>query len=545
MSKFSRRSNLFLGSVFSLTLALGACGGGGSGGKSGSADRTFIWAAAGVPSSLDIWQTFEGDASRYMGVEWGSTLVEYDPSKTGSNGCDRLTSSDGVRPHLAKSWTYDGNRLLFTLRDDAVSTHGNKLTAEDVVWSLQRAQELASNARFVLSSATAVKTKNAFTAIDDHTVAISLDRRTALDAVIFTFPQLAVIDSQEAKKHATAKDPWATEWLKTNVASFGPWKLKSFGPGSEVVYERNSAYWDQKALGDYDKLIFKSVPDPSTRFQLLKTGGADYAEKLSFDQYKSLKSERGSVQVQNCVSANRDTLMLNESFAPFANQDVRLAISKAIDRQKLTAGVYGGYATPADQGLGSFYFKSGTGSPSFAYDPGRAKQLLNASGNGNLSFKILVSPSRPGAYAESLAVQLKGMLADVGITANIDVVAGATQFSDAYYKGTYQAILYNEAPAIADPFYSAALYNSERGIKTFGYRNAAYEAAITSLQQTVDPTRREKVMGQVAKVVDETVPQVYLTDNRYIYAMQSSVSGFMNAPNGSPMVYRLKNGGRP
>lgn len=519
-----------------------ACSGGGSGDESDGGEggsKTLVYAAAGVPGQLDVWTQYEGDSSRTQQYEWASTLVEYDASDLPDNGCDVLPGTEDLRPHLAESWEYndDQSQLLFTLRDGVESAAGNEMTAEDVVWSLDRARKQSTIVQFLMSSVADFPEKNAFEVVDDHTVAVNLNQPTAMDVVVFTYPMLGVLDSKTVQEEAGGSDPLGNEWLKTHTANFGPWQLEDFTPSEEVVYTANPNYFDEESRGNIGKLIIRSVPDSATRLQLLDTGQAGYAERLSFDQYENL-DQSGDANVLNCASPNRDTLLLNEKFEPFADRDVRKAISQAIDRDALVTGVYKGYAKPAKYGVSDVYWEPPADAATIEFDPESAKQLLSDAGVDDLSFAIVASPTRPGAYAQSLAVQIQSMLKEVGVTAEIDVVAGATEFSDRFFDSNYEAMIYLEPPAIGDPFYSTQLYSSTESFQnTFGYSNPDYDKAVNALLVTPPGDERNQVVKTINDIIVDDAPQVYLTDNRYVHALGSDVSGYENTPHGQPMTY--------
>ncbi len=98
-----------------------------------------------------------------------------------------------------------------------------------------------------------------------------------------TVPDLAVIvpgiyNSELVKKHATDKDPWGLEYTKSNTAGSGAYKVTSWKPGVEVVYERNDG-WVGGKLPELKKVIWRTIPSPGNRRALMERGDAD----ISFD----------------------------------------------------------------------------------------------------------------------------------------------------------------------------------------------------------------------------------------------------------------------
>lgn len=520
--------------------ALVACGDDSSS-DPGADSATFVHAAAGVPGSLDVWGTYEGDSSRTVMYEWASTLVAYDPSAAPNDGCEQLVTSADLQPRLATSWEYNEDRtqLVFTLREGVQSPAGNTLTAQDVVWTLDRARELSSVARFLMFDVARFSEDQPFEVRDDSTVAINLQEPTALDFALFTYPLFGVVDATEAQANASSSDEWAEEWMASHAVNFGPWQLDSFEPSSQVELTRNPNYWDEENRGNISELVIRSVPDSSTRLQLVETGEADFAERLSFDQYLQVE-QSPTTQLVNCVSPNRDTLILNNAFEPFADPDVRKAISMAIDRQALVEGVYKDLYRATTTGVSPVYWEPGPDAEEFTYNPEQARALLEEAGATDLSFEIMASPTRPGAYAQSVAVQIQNMLREVGVEATVNMVAGATEFSDAFFEGSYQAVVYLEPPAIGDAFYSLNLYNTTVSFQnTFGYANERYDELALDVLRTEAGPDRDALLAEISDLIVQDVPQVYLAEHSYLHAFSEAVSGYGNAPNGQLFVHQL------
>ena len=521
-----------------LTSSLVACGG--SSDPDDDSGATFVLAAAGVPGTLDPWAHYEGDSHRLLMFEWASTLVAYDATKAPNNGCDRLVTSADLMPRLATSWEYNEDRtqLRFTLRQGVKSPLGNTLTAEDVVWSLNRAKALSPVARFLMANVGHFQEENTFEALDEYTFAVNLAEATSLDVALFTYPLFGVVDSTAAKANANGEE-WAESWLAENFVNFGPWQLESFEPSSQVVYTANPNYWDDDRRGNVDRLVIRSVPEASTRLQLLETGEVDYAERLSFDQYVRV-AQTANTQLVQCVSPNRDTLMLNNAFEPFADPKVRQAISLAIDREALVRAVYQDLFQPSTTGLSAVYWQPGPQAKEFTYDPERARQLLEEAGATGLSFTITASPTRPGAWAQPLAVQIQQMLRDVGLDVDINMVPGATEFSDAFFEGNYEAIVYLEPPALGDAFYSLNLYNTTVSFQnTFKYKNDRYDELTFQVLRTDPGPQRDALLAEVSDLIVDDVPQVYLAEQNYLHAFSDKISGYGNTPVGQLFVYQL------
>jgi peptide/nickel transport system substrate-binding protein len=274
--------------------------------------------------------------------------------------------------------------------------------------------------------------------------------------------------------------------------------------------------------GNISKVILQTVPEASTRQELVESGGAQSVDRLSLDQDAALT---GAAGVVNCPSAYRDLLGLNVHDPILAKAQVRQAISLAINRQQLVSAVYRGFAKPALSGVASV-FDPTTGTSNFAYNPTRAKQLLAAAGYPNgFPLTISIAPSSTGDYATSLAEFLVADLAKVGIKATISTVGSAAQYMDQLKKLAYQAFIYNEQPSFSDPGYAYILNNGCVGLQSFaGWCDQSADKLALSIESTTGPARAGLV-NQLSTLINNDMPVVYLAETNTISAREKCVTG--------------------
>ena len=505
-------------------------------------DQSFVYAAAAVPEQLDLWSRYEGDASRLLGFEFGSVLVAFDTENLAEKGCKQVPTSSNVKPALAESWERDasGKSITFNLRKGIKSNFGNELKAEDVKWSLDRARELSSTMRFVMTLAKF--DDNAVEVLDDYRVKVNFTEQTNLDLAVFSYFTFMILDSTEIKKHATQDDPWAKAWVADNLPNFGPWSISNFRPGSEITLERNSGYPEELYQGgNIGEVIITAVPESSNRLQLIGTGSADYAEKLTFNEYASLRNNPAASLIE-CDSINRETLVLNTTSDYFKDSRVRQAVSLAIDRAALQSGPYQGFGNATKYGVSPVYWTPAEDAKTIEHDVAKAKALLAEAGYPNgFAFNLVISPSRPGAHASAVAVQLQNMFKQIGLDANVQLVPSASEFSDMFFKGRYEAMLYLEPPPIADAFYQLNLYNTSTSFQnSFKYNNPTYDEIVLSLSTEPEGEKRQELLKQVSDLIVDDVPVVYILERSLLHAFSSGISNLSSEPHGSPLIYRLK-----
>lgn len=531
-----------LGLVLALVAAtaVAACGSSGNGDDNASRgdedtgqtgrNAQLVFAVPAVPTSLDISE-FQGDGSRRAGYELGSTLVAYDTADLADAGCGQLGTVDDIRGDLAESWEYSEDRktITFKLRQGVMSNFGNEMTAEDVKWSLDKSRELSGVTQFLWYTF-AKYAKDPVKVVDDYTVELHVEQPTSLDVVILTSFLVRIQDSTEAKKHATDDDPWATKWLATNTADFGPWQVTEtdFDPGNQITYTPNPNYEGER--GNVDRFILRAVPDASTRVQLIQAGEVDVINRFSFTDAKAL-SESDGVRVSECAAQNRDVLILQLDDERLGNEKVRQAISLAIDRQAIVDSVYQGFGEPAVSGL-SQSFDYPRSDLTLDHDVEQAKALMAEAGYADgFDATITISPARPGPHSEQLAVLLRDQLAEIGINLEVRQIAGDSDYQEVFQKGNYDMLLWSMASVVADPAFELNLHNTSDGFQnSHNYSSERYDELTRQITGMAPNPERDALLTEIDELILTELPIQFLVDVPYLLAFRDNISGYQAAP---------------
>src|SRR5947209_19565488 len=247
---------------------------------------------------------------------------------------------DTFLPELAEDWNLTATSVAFKLRKDATFHDGTPITAKDVKWSFDRAVTVAGFPTFQMKAGSLEKPEQ-FVAVDDHTFRVTFVRKDKM-----TMPDLAVVvpavfNSELARKHATAQDPWAMEWLKSNDAGSGAYKLESWKPGQETVYVRFDD-WKSGPLPKIRRVIVREVPSAGNRLALLERGDADISFDLPPKDFAEMAKAGKLAVVSHPVENAFAYVGMNVKNPPFNNLKVRQAVAHAVPYEKIfSTAVFG------------------------------------------------------------------------------------------------------------------------------------------------------------------------------------------------------------
>jgi peptide/nickel transport system substrate-binding protein len=358
---------------------------------------------------------------------FGLSMVVYDRLFSfgrKQRGEDWVFDPTVIRGELASGYTIspDGMKILIHLRPDATWHDGSPVTAEDVKWSLDRTVAAPSLAPPQMSTGS-ITSVDQFRIVDAQTVELTLPKPDRLGLSNLCVPYAIMINSKLARQHATASDPWAMEWMKTNTAASGAYIVESSKPGESVILRRNEAWKGAEGgrLPFFKRIIVQTVPEPATRASLIERGDADLAIDLAASDIQTLE-RAAKAKVVSIPQTNGFThISMNTRVAPFDNPKVRQAIAAALPYEDMfKAAIFGRGA--------KLYGASWEGAPPdtgfpqampLKTDPARAKALLAEAGfAGGFSTPFAFSTGQ-AATAEPLAALVKEALGKIGIQVDI------------------------------------------------------------------------------------------------------------------------------
>jgi peptide/nickel transport system substrate-binding protein len=392
-----------------------------------------------------------------------------------------------MAPSLAESWTVSPDQLVydFKLRDGVTFHNGDPFTAADVKFSFHRAkgsQILHDKVRDV-------------EIVDAHRVRFHL-KEPWPDFMTFYGTLASGAGWIVPKKYL---EQVGDDGFKKHPIGLGPYKFVSHAPGIELIMEAFEGYW--RKMPHVKRLVFKSVPEATTRLAMLKKGEVDVAYLLDAPLAEQVKRDPS---LQLAFSGGIGTFFLDffdqwDPKSPWHDRRVRLAASYAIDRQALSEAETLGASTPTGNIVPST-FEFALPIESSPYDPAKAKQLLAEAGYPN-GFDAGELYQIPPYF--SMGEAIVGYLGAVGIKLQMRPMERAAFFS-AWATKQWRGVC-----VCATALYgNAASRMSEIVPSTGRYAFGGY-ADIDELYQQqageTDHSKREALLHQIQQLLHDRV----------------------------------------
>ena len=456
------------------------------------APQTLIVAAPQTPTG------FDGDipkvATRQMIVQANESLVRFKRTKA----ADGRTTLDptGVEPNLAESWTVspDGKTYVFKLRQGVKSPWGNEMTADDIVWSFERAWSIKRTSFFLYNLIGLETFKK--TGPYEVTLGMKNPSRILLPMLTMYFPTLH--DKTQVLKNATADDPWALKWIDQNTAGFGAYHLQSLKSGEEAVFVANPNYFGGKPF--YDRVVYKEVPNAGTRFTLMRSGQVQWTEELTLRQISELKKDK-RVKIESDQGTGHASVRMNPTIKPFDNPLLRQAILYATDYQALNRAVFENLGTQAKSIVPPVIPGADTSAWKFDTNLERARQLLKQAGYAD-GIDITLEYAAVFWFEEQLAIQMKDQLAKAGIRVKLQKITDADMRSrTAPNKRDLGFFTFQDNPIILDPVYALYLNAHTQGVSNRNnYSNPEFNKLIDAARIEQNARKRLDLVRRAQQI---------------------------------------------
>jgi peptide/nickel transport system substrate-binding protein len=443
-----------------------------------------------------------------------------------------LTDKNGrLVPGLATSWrAVDPLTWEIKLREGVKFHDGGDFTAEDVVYSLERPTTLSGSPGPFTQF---VKAIVGMRIIDPHTVRL----KTAQPYVLLPYDLNSIFIL--SKKRAQGASQADFDSGRAAIGT-GPYQFVRFARGDAIELVRNPAYWGAKPA--WEKVTLRLLTSDAPRIAALLSGDVDVIENVPPQDVETLK-RNPQFKVDQQISwrtlfwhmdqwrdvspdiTDRDGKLLPHN--PLKDSRVRLAISKAINREAIVARVMENLAVTGSNLVSPGIFGHNDAIPVEAYDPEGAKQLLAQAGYPTGFKMTLHSPNNRYVNDVKVAEAVAGMLSRVGITSTVSAEPWSTYLPKAR-AGTFSFALVGWGSSLGDNTLKAHLATPDeaKGYGTWNMgrsSNPELDRMLDRDFQIFDDALREKSAREMMAVGLKDNPVIVLYHQIASWAMKKGI----------------------
>ena len=468
------------------------------------------------------WDIQKADCKSRVVVAQGGEPTRLDPDMhrdaISNNGCrqvyDALLERDQngkIVPNLAESWRYVNETVLeFKLRKGINFSNGEPFNAEVVKYNFERVSGMLPEAKKTLN-AIDFSLIQEIKIIDAYTVQIIL-KKPSLLMPSFVSQKLIV------PLKYTKEDNF--ERLSTKPIGTGPYVLKSWTKGSELVFEAKKDYW--KGAPKIDEVVFRPIPEDRTRIAELIVGNVDIIANLKPDNIEEVKAQK-NLDVKFVPSTRTAFVIINTEIEKMKDVRIRKAINYALDVPSLMKNVMGGNAYRVSTLCPKNFVGWDSEEKFYPYDPEMAKKLLAEAGFPNGMDLTILTPRGRFLNDVQTCEAIAGMLTKVGIRTKVNAVEVGLFFRQTAAHQLQEELLY-----AAWGNYHFDILNTLQAIAKSGqmfswYSNKKVDDYIDDAAKTGDPAKYAEYLRLALREIWNDAGFGFLYNLRDVYGVNKRV----------------------
>jgi oligopeptide transport system substrate-binding protein len=441
-------------------------------------------------------------------------------------------------PGVAESWDLspDGIVYVFHLRADAKWSNGEPVTAQDFIASWHRVltPSLAADYAdmlYVIQNAEAFHkgtTKDfaevGLTASDAHTLSVTLARPTPQFLALLThqvwFPVYLPCLTANGSPYERG-NPWTQPG---RLVGNGPFTLKSWQPGQEIVVEKSPTYWDAARVR-LNAIHFYPFDSMDAAERAFRTGQLHLTETLPVGKVEAYRHDSPQF-LRTDPYLDTYFFRLNVRRPPLGDGRVRRALALAIDRQAIVEKILRGGQQPATaftpSGLADYTPPAGV-----TTDFAEARRLLAAAGfpggKGLPPIELLYNSSENHRLVCEAVQEM--WRRELGVNVRLVNEELKVVLTDRR-AGEYQILLYDWAGDYLDPSTFLDVWRSGSGNNHTGWSNADYDQLLDQAEHTTDPAARAGLFQKAEALLLTAAPIIPIYYNTHVFLLQPSVKGW-------------------
>jgi ABC-type transport system substrate-binding protein len=364
--------------------------------------------------------------------------------------------------------------------------------------------------------------------VDDLTVKFTLKKPEAPFLTNMAMNFAAIVSPTAAEKYGTD--------FPSNPVGTGAFKFVSWVKDDNIVLERNTSYWGQKAY--LDRVIFKVIPDATARYLALKKGEVDIIDFPNPTDIAAIEAD-ATLKVIKQAGMNVGYLAMNMEHKPFESKLVRQAINYAVNKAEIIDAVYGPLGVAAKNPIPPDMMGYNNAIEDYGYNPEKAKELLAQAGfpKGFKATLWAMPVSRPyNPNAKRMAEILQAQLKAVGITVEIVSYDWGT-YLDKIAQGEHDMCLIGWTGDNGDPDNFLYVLLSEaatvKPAQNYSFwKDPQFNSLIKEAKESSDKAKRAQLYEQAQVIFHEEAPWVPIAHSQVVEPMKKTVEGFVLYPTG-------------
>lgn len=422
---------------------------------------------------------------------------------------DALVERDeamNLQPSLATSWTVvDDNTWRFTLREGVTFQDGTPFTADDVKFTVERIQDPANNSR-MLSFVEAIAEVRI---IDDHTIDI---------ATKAPYPILLTRLAGVPIVSRTIIERMGVDQAANNPIGTGPFRFVEWVRDDHVTLEAYEDHWRGAPL--IRTVTFRPAAEAFTRLVNLETGEADIVVNIPA-VLAQRASETPGIRLGRVATVRVTHVQFDMDDPPFDDVRVRQALNYAVDVDAIIASILQGNAVRVNGLISPETFGYAHDVTPYTQDLERARALLAEAGYPD-GFEVTFTASTGGFMQREVAEAIAGQLAEVGVTANVQMLEGNKIIQDVWDGINAPMYFFSWGSATFDA--DGTLFPKLRSGQLYShFANERADALLDEAHTTLDQQRRAEVYAELTQLIKDEAPVIFLYQEIGLYGIRDGV----------------------
>jgi len=431
----------------------------------------------------------------------------------------------------------DATQFTFRLRPNATFNDGTPLTAEDVIFTFERALDKRTGS-FWTGRLQGIKgaaeygdqtaeTVEGLEAIDDRTVRFTLSGPDGAFLVILAdFSGLGILP-----KHVLGDVPpdqlEAHQFSLNPTVGAGPYSFVRYETDQFVELEANPNYWGEAPAVDR---LFLRILQAEIAVAELESGNLDLIS-VSIDNLERLQ-QNPNLNVASVKSPSMDSISLNLDLEYFQDKRLRQAMMYGINRQGIVDSIYAGNATVRNSPIfGPDWMGVPEGLNEYAYDPDQARTLVQEAGwDTNRTVEMMYSPAGNTTFANMVPI-IQQQLGEIGIKVELLQLDAAEINRKLITDHDYEIYIGGGGVYGADPNVSSRYYLSNsftpNGANSVWYANPEVDDLYKQGREAGTQEERKAIYTELAQLLNEELPSIFLWSPNTNFASTKRLQGFL------------------